>query len=493
MSRPVVATMTFALLFTSAALGQEPLTLRAAMERTQANNPGLAAAHESIVQARITRDSAFSLIQPQVRLGAMYRINDREIVLDFEDSMGTLGDAFEGIYTNIGLIYGELFESGLIDAQDCDDIAVANGYADCAELTAAMANGTSSNTNTDSGDPIVVQPQSQLFVSGEVQWPLSPRVIPLAQAGKAQITVAEASYAMATADVLVAVVDTYAFAYELQQTVALLDEQTELLATHRAHVQLLVENGVATPDAVLRMDLEAARLAQQRQHVAQASRAARRALAVLFGSDQPDFGALAALDEIAPASPKSTNDNHPALTSADAMSQAARAMKTDAALQFLPQFAITGSWSWTNVDMGFDGRRSNAYVGFGLSVPIWDGGQSMNRAREAASRWRQANLNASMTQQRISMEMDNAVDALDSASLALPTASLERDLARETHRQVSLLFDEGHATEVDVLDALTALRAAEINYLHAHVEHHRATAALLRAQGQLHGADDLLR
>jgi outer membrane protein TolC len=191
------------------AVAAEPLNLGAALQRAEASNPGLQAASEGVVQARIARDRAWALIQPQVSLGALYRINDREIVLDFEDSLGGLGDAFGSIFDNLGLIYGELFEAGMIDATDCEAIAKANGFENCQAMTdALMGGGDIEPATTDSdSEPLVIQPGQQLFLSADLQWPLSPRVIPLARVGREQVRMAEAQIDQARDQILSGVVD----------------------------------------------------------------------------------------------------------------------------------------------------------------------------------------------------------------------------------------------------------------------------------------------
>ena len=113
------------------------------------------------------------------------------------------------------------------------------------------------------------------------------------------------------------------------------------------------------------------------------------ALALLMGSSSVDFGNLHPLPAIELPEQSEGDwtgqavERRPEVGGAEAQSRAAREMEIDAVLQFLPAFALNGSWNWTDSPAGFDSSQSSWWVGLGASLPLWDGGLLVHGARDA--------------------------------------------------------------------------------------------------------------
>ncbi|MEE2828444.1 MAG: TolC family protein [Myxococcota bacterium] len=475
---------------------EEAIGLAEALTRASRSNPNLLAGAESIKQAQANRDRAFALVQPTIRLGTQFRINDREISFNpGADFSGGSDELFSSIYGNFGILYESLFTGGLISPESCEEIASVNGFADCQELTDAFLSGEGLGATGGLGDsesePIVIQPKEQFFVTAEVNWPLSPRVLSLARAGNHQVRAAREQARTSRDQVLGAVIRTYAQAYHSQQAVLLLEAQAEGAEAHLRDSSLLLEEGLVTRDVLLRARGEKARVLLQVAEVSELARRSRRALALLMGSSEVDFGRLDPLPAV--ELPDQTEvdwtsqavERRPEVGGATAQRRAAKEMEVDAALQFLPSFALNGSWNWTDSPAGFDSSQSSWWVGIGASLPVWDGGLLIQGAREAASRKRQARQQETAIRQQVVVEAQDAFGAWSTARAALPVASLESELAAEAFRSVEARYRAGEARQVELLSARNANNRAELNLLLKEIEASLAGAALLAAGGEL--------
>jgi outer membrane protein TolC len=476
------------------------LQLGQAMQTALSENLGLMAAGESIPQAVAQRDQAFALIQPQIDLGLQYRINDREIAFDpaadFGGATDGLGDAFGGIYGNLGFIYEQLFELNALQGDDCDRLAELNGFEDCAALTDVMINGGEIEAPDTGGEvdsePTVIQAKAQLFVAVNVTWPLSPSVITLASAGARNIDAAEAQLRTTREQIVFGVVQTYAAAYQAQEGIAVLLDQVELAAAHLKDTEALFRAGMVTKDLVLRAGVEQQKIILQLKRLQQQHRTTRRGLGVLMGTGLDGVGRLEPLPEVV-VDPTADGrdwagealDRRPELAQAQAMELASKNMQIDAGLQFLPQLAVTGSYSWTDQSAGFDGKQDSWWIGLGASVPIWDGGIKIHKARIAASQRRQAQANLKMQRQQVQQEAKDAFDQWNSAREALPVAQLEQELATEAYRLAEVRYKAGAARQIELLDARAALQGSELSLLQTRIAERVAGAALLKAAGQV--------
>lgn len=474
------------------------LELKEALRLAVRFNPNLQAAQELEVQARTQRDQAWAFIQPTISAGYQFRINDREIAIDFTEGFDTsaLTDAFTPIYGNLGFIYGEMFEAGWIDGDDCNDLAVINGFEDCAELTDAFLNGGGLDSTDDSSsdetvEPLVVQPKTQQYLNVQAQWPLSPRAISMHQAGQRNVEASRAQIRQSRDQLLLAVVRAYAGAWQAQESVRVLKDQVGLAEAHLQDTKALESAGMITRDVLLRAQLEVERTRRTVRDAEMGARQARRGLALAIGQRDLELGDLAPLPDIAidvveeEELAAQAEGNRPEFQAAASRVAAAKAMEVDSALQFLPQFAVTGQWNWTDRVSGFDDIRTSWYIGLGVSLPIWDGGIKIHNTRAAASRRRQAQAALEASRQQVAMEVENAWDTYQTKNGAIAVAKLERDLAAEAFRLVQVRYQAGRARQTELLDAQSQLAFAELTLLQARADEELAAAELLSAAGRV--------
>lgn len=469
----------------------QELTLHEALRRTLQNNPNLAAAREGVVQARIGRDKAWAMIQPQISVGGQFRVNDREIAFDVSDSFDSsmLTDAFTSIYGNLGFIYEQLGEENMIDPGECDELAQLNGFEDCADFMNADGFDTGDDGSSgDEAEPLVVQPKTNLFMSANLTWPLNPRVIPLVSAGERQIDAVSGQVQRTEDQLLVGTVQAYSAVWGAWQAAELMRHQVELLQHHVEQVQAMQSAGVTTADTVMRARLEASKLGRQLREIEAGMRTARRGLAVVMGQAAPDFETVAALPTVEISEDEDTLvqlglSRRPDLNAARSQVKATHNLKIDAGLQFLPQFAVQASWTWQQKSAGFDDKHDAWWLGVGANLPLWDGGMMIHNARQVSSQFRMASSQVEALEAQIEAEVRDAWDQWQVAMAELPVAQAEDELARETLRLVDVRFQNGTATQLEVLDAQAALQTAELAVLQAQVEAQVAAAKLRSAAG----------
>ena len=476
----------------------EPLSLHDALHLAVKHNPKLRAALELEVQARAGRDALLMALGPTISLGWQYRINDRKVSFDPAESFGggDLGAAFEPIYGNLGYIFGEMFGAGWIDNADCEQLAALNGFANCAELSDAFLSGESLSPaapdDTGGGDgPIVVQPKTQQFLNLQANWPLSPRTIAMGKAKLNQLSAARAQRQQSRDAVMLAVVRAYALAWQAQEAAALRAAQLGAARAHLSDTEALDAAGMVTRDALLRARLQVERARRGQTEGLQQHRQALRGLRLALGRPSVSIPSLRAIPTVQIDRLDSVDLVAGAIEAraesrvARAQSRVATDLKADAVLQFLPQFSVSGNLSYSDQSAGFDKKRTSWWIGLGVNLPLWDGGQRIKNARDAASRKRQAEAQLEATRQQISAEVENAWDAFAQRRDALPVVELELELATELHSVIEARYEQGQATQTELLDASSAREAARFGLLTARAKREIAAAELLAAAGQI--------
>ena len=119
-----------------------------------------------------------------------------------------------------------------------------------------------------------------------------------------------------------------------------------------------------------------------------------------------------------------------------------------------------------------------------LNLPIKNHNAEANLADAAVSR-RRDQYQQRRTTQNITLEVTNAVHALEQAKLSMEASKVALDLAEKTLRADERKYELGAETVFFVLDAQTQLAQAELNLVQAHVNFQLAVAQLDHATGDL--------
>lgn len=134
--------------------------------------------------------------------------------------------------------------------------------------------------------------------------------------------------------------------------------------------------------------------------------------------------------------------------------------------KFLPSLALAGNYNW--ITNNFSGRWQDIYQAeLILSVPLFNGGASVGRVKEAYSNYYRLLFLKSETKNNIKISIEAAYSGMivaqneiKSAQNALNTAQKAENIAEEQYRI-------GMATNLDVLNANLAYKEAQMNYIKA--------------------------
>jgi outer membrane protein, heavy metal efflux system len=202
--------------------------------------------------------------------------------------------------------------------------------------------------------------------------------------------------------------------------------------------------------------------------------AARRLLADLIGSSDPDLSATASYDEAAPgALPPATLSLNELLAAAerDVAQARIRVARADA----VPDVTASGG-----VRRFGEGRETAFVAGFSIPLPFRDRNRGNIEAAQADSLASDASLRlAGLDARRAQHDARMLLGAADARVDALSGPSLAQ--AEEAVRIARIGYGAGKFSLVELLDAQTALTSAKLNLIEARLDRARALAALIRA------------
>jgi outer membrane protein len=124
-------------------------------------------------------------------------------------------------------------------------------------------------------------------------------------------------------------------------------------------------------------------------------------------------------------------------------------------------------------------------TGVQLSYPIFDGFGREGRVTQAKAAIKQQNYNMADTQERALLEIQQAVLSIRDAEEFVESQKLNLDAAAEALRLAEVGYREGVNTEVDVIDARSALTRTQGLYYQALYDHTTSRLDLEHAMGIL--------
>ncbi len=140
-------------------------------------------------------------------------------------------------------------------------------------------------------------------------------------------------------------------------------------------------------------------------------------------------------------------------------------------LAFVPTLSLTANYNWTSMSNGspFSNFRWNPYstIGVTLSVPIFHGGQRINKVKQAKiqfaeTQWQRENLERS-----ISMQVDLAIDNIQLNVKQIASSSESVAEADSAHTIMEKSFGIGAASYLDLRDSELSLTRARLAYYQA--------------------------
>jgi outer membrane protein len=118
------------------------------------------------------------------------------------------------------------------------------------------------------------------------------------------------------------------------------------------------------------------------------------------------------------------------------------------------------------------------YIQATLTIPLWDWGTLRSKLRQAEFKQEQAQVSLSQAQRRLLAELYAAYNEALVAREEVDKLRQTADLAGESLRLVTLRYQGGSSTSLEVVDAQTTLIAARNAYADAQVRYRNALAGL---------------
>jgi len=156
-------------------------------------------------------------------------------------------------------------------------------------------------------------------------------------------------------------------------------------------------------------------------------------------------------------------DNRPELAQLDHTLSAARAQIKVAGAARKPTLSLGADAGIDDVRYDFGSGSNYSTVSLLLRWQFFDGGATRAAESGARAEARRVALEREAQAQQVQLEVEQALDALESSSDSLTTAAARADAAHAAFRIASRKRDEGVINQVEFVDARSTLTSAELN------------------------------
>lgn len=173
----------------------------------------------------------------------------------------------------------------------------------------------------------------------------------------------------------------------------------------------------------------------------------------------------------------------PEIQAARSMIRAARERVKAARAELLPKVGARAWYSWDSEELR--GGAESWMASFQATWPLFQGGVTLSRIREAASRLREMEARGEQVALDVALEVHQAAIGVEEAASRLEVAAHRRELARKALEEVRSQY-AGEVVTVDaLLHAELEWNRAEVSYAAALFDQRIAQAALRQALGEL--------
>jgi outer membrane protein TolC len=289
---------------------------------------------------------------------------------------------------------------------------------------------------------------------------------------------------------LVAVNNYFTLAY-LQSAIKIKDEQLATLNEHLNHVNKLKETGSATEYQVLstqvkisnvesqKVDLEAALSSQKSLLVSLTGnkQIAGRAVKTEFTADIP----LIAEDSLLSYAFKNRDEvilNEGKKTSTELRYELVR-------LQNMPSLNIIANGGVKNGYVPeLNELKANYVAGVGLKIPIFDGMRRKYNLMQARSAINSVSYEEDYTKRNVTSELSDAQSYMIAAKRKIDQYSLQLEQAQKAYSLAKTSFFSGVITNLDLLDANTAVSESRLLLLKANMDYAASVYKFKSALGE---------
>jgi len=165
---------------------------------------------------------------------------------------------------------------------------------------------------------------------------------------------------------------------------------------------------------------------------------------------------------------------------------AARMNATAVKYERLPTLVAFADYGTTGGNGVYTSLLPTRDYGFGVRVPVFDGGRRDARRAEASSQFRQERIHSNDLREQVELEIRTALDNLHSAEEQYKVAEEGLTLSDSELTQARRRYASGFASSLEVTDAQTRLARARDSRIAALFGYNVARIDLGRAMGTVH-------
>jgi outer membrane protein TolC len=261
----------------------------------------------------------------------------------------------------------------------------------------------------------------------------------------------------------------------------------------------LEQGGEVAHQDVIRFELQADQAQRDLGDAQLAMSQARLNLAVLlFPTFNEDFTVVDDLDTppVLPSFQQAeamAKDHNPEVAAALASYEAAGVDVASARTDFLPSFSVDFDYG---IEANHFALRSDNltkpgvvqpnlgyFVTYSMNIPVWDWGTRLSKLHQAEEQRSVARLDLLFAQRKVLSSLHSYYDESQIAWSQLGNLRHSVDLAQQNLQLISLRYQSGEATVLEVLDAETTLAAARNNYAVGEAHYRNALANLQTITG----------
>jgi outer membrane protein TolC len=307
-----------------------------------------------------------------------------------------------------------------------------------------------------------------------------------AQASEYRIAAAEDTLASQVAEVF----------YSVLLTKEILIAKTESLKTSQAHLED-VENrfkfGTASKFELLRSQVEVANLRPEVSKTANAVLLAKNALRTRIGYPlNLPIAISGSLSELSfdfdyQSAINFARENRKEIAALDAGITGQKDATWAATGGMLPKIVAYGSFTYQN-PWYFEQDWTDIWsAGVGISIPLFDGLEAIGKRNEAAARARQLQKQKAALLEGIDFSIRQAIIRLEESKQRIVETKANVARAEQANDMAKIAYQNGVATNLEVLDAQLSLTWTRIRHIQALYDFQIAKTQLLAAAGKLRG------
>ena len=152
-----------------------------------------------------------------------------------------------------------------------------------------------------------------------------------------------------------------------------------------------------------------------------------------------------------------------------------------AGASLLPSLSIVGAGNYNGYVSS--GSHDTASVSAVVGIPLYDGGTTRAKIKEAQSDLRSQIITQGQLQENVAIEVRQALSNINDAQTRAASAGLGAQQAAEAYRLANVRYQNGIGTILDVVNAQAQLAQARSNLLNAQFDYQTSLAQLTRALG----------